>query len=262
MSMKKNLSEKNVNCITFSVEIEKKMIIIERNQNWEINITKTAKLFNKRWRNWKNWNSQVIKTFETLEGRTLVKEIGPKNKKQTFLSLVLALRVLNDYDPVLSYQVFKFYEQDLLAKSKEKMIELENYRKKLEIAKAEIAKLKNKPIDVDLGSGKFLLYGYECNNKVKFGSSFCNKNGQRPKSHKTSVPNLAIGFMVYSSKENLQELNKAIKKKFKTKNRNEHLDCKINELEKFVFDYLNLMEFDYQKEDIHQLTLLNIYLKS
>ena len=101
-----------------------------------------------------------------------------------------------------------------------------------------------------------------CNNKVKFGYSFCNKNGQRPKSHKTSVPNLTIGFVVYLSKENLQELNKAIKKRFKTKSRSEHLDCKISELEQFVFDYLDLMRFNYKKEDIHLLTLLNIYLKN
>ena len=259
--MNKNLSEKDVNYITFSVETEEKIIIIERNQNWEINITKTAKLFDKRWRNWKSRNSEVIKTFEILEDRPLVKEIGPKNRKQTFLSLVLALRVLNDYDPVLSYHVFKFYEQDLLANSKEKKIEIENYRKKLEIANAKIAKLKNKPIDINLGGGKFLLYAYECNNRVKFGSSFCNKNGQRPKSHKTSVPNLAIGFVVYSSKETLQELNRAIKRKFKIK-RTEHINCKIDELKHFVLEYLELMEFNYKEEDIHQLTKLNIFLAS
>lgn len=55
------------------------------------------------------------------------------------------------------------------------MTELKNYRKKLEIAEAEIAKLKNKPIDVDLGGGKFLLYGSEYNNKVKFGFIFCHR---------------------------------------------------------------------------------------
>jgi hypothetical protein len=178
------------------------------------------------------------------------------------LSLILALRVLNDYDVALSYQVFKLYEQDLLNKPKQIAIELANNRKKLEIVEAEIAKLKNKPIDIDLGGGRFLLYGYECNNKVKFGSSFCNKNGQRPKSHKTSVPNLAIGFVVYSSKENLKELNKVIKIRFKTKGKNEHVNCKISELEKFVFDYLDLMKLNYKKEDIHQLTLLNIYLRN
>ena len=197
-----------------------------------------------------------------LEGRTLVKEIGPKNKKQTFLSLILALRVLNDYDQVLSYQIFKLSEQDLLAKPKKIKTELKNYRKKLELAEAEIAKLKNKPMDVNLGGGQFLLYAYEYNNRVKFGSSFCNKNGQRPKSHKTSVPNLAIGFIIYSSKDTLQELNKAIKKKFKIKSKKEHLNCKIDELKEFVLDYLELMEFNYKEENIHQLTLLNIYLKN
>jgi hypothetical protein len=144
----------------------------------------------------------------------------------------------------------------VLAKSEKKIIELENYRKKLEIANATIAKLKNKPIDVDLGGEKFLLYAYECNNRVKFGSSFCNKNDQKPKSHKTSVPNLAIGFVVYSSKETLQELNKAIKSK------KEHLNCKIDELKEFVLDYLELIEFNYKEENIHELTKLNIFLES
>lgn len=50
----------------------------------------------------------------------------------------------------------------------------------------------------------YLLYAYVCNNLVKFGTSFCNKDGQRPKSHKTSVPDLSIGFVFYSSKSNLQ----------------------------------------------------------
>jgi len=64
MSMNKNLSGKNLNSITFSVEIRKKTIMVERNQNWEINIAQTAKLFVKRWHNWKNYNLEVIKTFE------------------------------------------------------------------------------------------------------------------------------------------------------------------------------------------------------
>jgi hypothetical protein len=176
------------------------------------------------------------------------------------LSLVLALRVLNDYDHVLSYQVFKLYEQDLLAKPKKIITELKNYRKKLEVAEAEIAKLKNKPIDVDLENGKFLLHSYPYNKKVKFGTSFCNKNGQKPKSHKTSVPNLAIGFVVYSSKDNLQKLNKTIKNRFNIKGKNDHINCKIIALEKFMFTYFNRIKFDYKKEDIHQLALLNIFL--
>ena len=48
MSMKKNLPIKNSKYIHLSVQIGEKTIMIERNNNWEINITKTAKLFNKR----------------------------------------------------------------------------------------------------------------------------------------------------------------------------------------------------------------------
>ena len=68
MSIKKNLSIENSKYILLSVQIGEKIIMIERNNNWEINITKTAKLFNKRLRNRKKRNTEVIQTFEALEG--------------------------------------------------------------------------------------------------------------------------------------------------------------------------------------------------
>jgi phage host-nuclease inhibitor protein Gam len=54
------------------------------------------------------------------------------------------------------------------------------------------------------------------------------------------VPNLCIGFVVYSSRGNLQALSKAIKNRYNTKT--EHLGCSIKELEKFVFSYCDLMD--------------------
>ena len=260
MSIKENLPVKYVKSVNLNVQKGKKIIIVKHNENWEINITETAKIFNKRWRNWKSRNSKLIKNFEILEGRTLVREVGPKNRIHTHIDLVLGLRVLNDYDPVLSYHVFNFYKKEFLLKEEEKRIELDAYQKKLDIAEAEIAKLKNKPIDIYLEGGKFLLYAYKCNNKVKFGTSFSNKTGQRLRAHKTSVPNLAIGFVIYSSKENLQDLNRAIKIRFK--NKNEHVNCQINELEDFVLRYMSNMDMNYQQEDIHKLILFNISLKS
>ena len=107
----------------------------------------------------------------------------------------------------------------------------------------------------------YLAYGYQCNNKCKLGNSFVNSNGSRPKSHKTSVPNLAIGYLIYASKEDLRELNKAIKTRFKVKGRVEHVSCTIDELTNFVYDYMDLMKCPYIKENIHQLKLLNIFLK-
>jgi len=101
-----------------------------------------------------------------------------------------------------------------------------------------------------------------CNNKTKFGTSFCNKDGQRPKSHRTSVPDLAIGFVIYASKEHLQKLNKAIKDRFRIISKLEHINCHIDEVGQFIIQYLNIMNFEYKQEDIQTLKLLNITLKS
>jgi len=103
------------------------------------------------------------------------------------------------------------YEQELLSNPSHILTELDLFKKKIQLLEAENAKLKNSAIDVNLKKGESLLYGYECNKKIKFGASFTNRNGQRPKSHKTSVPDLSIGFVLYSSKQNLQNLSKAIK---------------------------------------------------
>ena len=255
----------NEGFIPIRVKCNNKEVMIPRTVDWQINITAVCKLLGKRWRDWKKWNQNVINAFELLEGKCMVNSLGPANKKQTFLPMILALRVLSDFDVVLCYQIFKTYESQLLNNSSEKLVlGLEVYRKKLEIAEAHIAKLSNKPLKIDLVGGKFLLYGYFCNKKVKFGTSYCNKNGQRPKSHKTSVPDLSIGFVVYSSRSNLQKLNVVIKEKFKIKGEGnlEHISTKLVTLQNFVFGYLDLMGWDYKKEDIHTLTLLNIFLKN
>jgi hypothetical protein len=189
--------------------------------------------------------------------------VGPKNKEQTFVSIHLALRVLNDYDLTFSRNVYKQYHQSLEANNELKsLLYLQDMHQKVELLEAENARLNNKPIDVHLVGGRFLLYAYLCNNQVKFGTSFCNKNGQRPKSHKTSVPDLAIGFVIYASKEHLINANKRIKEKFCIGGRFEHVNCTINELEDFVTQYLELMSFQYKKEDIKKLELLNVFLKS
>lgn len=259
--MAMNNNKKTENYILFEVKtVDNQLIQIERTANWKINITQTAKKFNKRWRDWKKWNAKTIETFEKLEGRKFIRVNNDKRNPQTFLALVLALRVLKDYDSVLSYQIFKLYEQELFSNPSHILTELDSFKKKIQLLEAENAKLKNSGINVSLKKGENLLYGYECNMKTKFGTSFTNKNGQRPKSHKTSVPDLSIGFVVYSSKQNLQDLSRVIKNRYKTKT--EHLDCSINDLEKFVFSYCDLTDWEYIKEDIHTLRLLNIFLAS
>ena len=129
MSIKNN--KKTENYTLFEVRtVDNQLIQIEWTANWEINITQTAKKLNKRWRNWKKWNAKTIETFEKLEGRKLIRENNDKRNPQTFLALVLALRVLNDYDSVLSYQIFKLYEQELLSNSSHILTELDLFKKR------------------------------------------------------------------------------------------------------------------------------------
>jgi len=97
--------------------------------------------------------------------------------------------VLSDYDDVLSCQVFTLYEKHVENFSSQVMIELDISKKKLQLAEFQISKLQNMPVDISLDGGKYLLYAYMCNSKCKFGTSFCNKKGERPKSHKTSFQN-------------------------------------------------------------------------
>jgi hypothetical protein len=203
------------------------------------------------------------------------------------VEIVLAFRVLNDFDETFSYLVFERYTASFKENESVLLQELEDTRKslkqktqlakdqlkkiksekklveqKLVLSEAENAKLKNQTITVDLTGGSSLFYAYECNGQVKFGTSFCNKNGQRIKSHRTSVPNLTIGFIIYASKSDLQCLNRIIKARFKIRRNIEHIDRSISEVESFVFGYLKLMDIQYKKETVEKLALLEVFFKT
>jgi len=239
-------------------------INIVRTSSWEVNITQLAPKFGKSWKDWKRRNQQVIVDFELLEGKPMLRESGPKNKVQTWLSFKLAMRVLSSYDNAFSWHVFSKFVESVELDKVAFAIELDKVYKRNEILMAKNAQLQGKAIEVDLVGGDYLSYGYSANKQVKFGNSFRNKNGQRPKSHKTAVPKLAIGFVIYSSKENLQIVNSALKKKYNITNRKEHLPegVSVEDVENFMLDYMKLMDFEFKRECIHTLTLLNIYLQS
>lgn len=72
-----------------------------------------------------------------------------KRNPQTFLGIVLALRVLNDYDDVLSYQIFNLYKKELRSNPSTTLTELDSLKKRIEMLEAENAKLQNAAIDVN-----------------------------------------------------------------------------------------------------------------
>ena len=81
-------------------------------------MTQSGEDIKKPWRTWKFNNKRVIEVFERLEQKLLTKVIvtqkGSKKYKHTWVHLVLVLRVLADFDHVLSYHIFKHYQQSLL----------------------------------------------------------------------------------------------------------------------------------------------------
>ena len=86
-------------------------VVIRRDSDWFVDMTQLGKDIKKPWRKWKFNNKRVIEVFERLEQKPLTKviatQIGSKKYKHTWVHLVLALRVLADFDHVLSYHIFR-----------------------------------------------------------------------------------------------------------------------------------------------------------
>ena len=93
--------------------------------------------------------------------------MGHPNRLQTYVSIKLALRVLNDFDPIFSWHVFSQYLDSLNQDKLKILTDLQDSYKKIELLEAENAKLHNNPVQVDLKGGSNLLYGYKCNDFVK-----------------------------------------------------------------------------------------------
>ena len=216
-----------------------------RNKNYFININKACKFMNKRWRSWLRSNKSLVNKLEQIEDKKLMRIEIEKNIKQTFIDLRLALLVLNSYEPITVWNILngflkEFYDQ----------------KNSIDLLQKKITNPKKIPLD----GGESLFYAYLCNNRIKFGSSYCNRKGERIKSHIGSVPRLEIGFIFYSNKKHIQALNTAIKLRFKSTLSYEHVQCSMEELENFVINYFTIMKFDFKKESIHKIKLLNILL--
>jgi len=169
-------------------------VMIKRDSDWFVDMTQLGKDIKKPWKIWKFNNRRVIEVFERLEQKSLTKliatQVGSKEYEHTWVHLILALRVLADFDHVLSYHIFKHYQQSLLLDQERHLTEVRELRQKIELDEALLAQVEGRKVEPILLHQDYLAYGYQCNNKCKLGNSFVNSNGFRPKSHKTSVLDL------------------------------------------------------------------------
>lgn len=261
---RRKISDNNLLVLTLIFKGRK--IYIKRTDSWEINISDLANQLNKRWSDWSYNNKSFIEALELLEGKPLIRRCKDKQNKrkiQVFVNIKLALKILSDYSPILFFHVFTEYKKSFEVRSKSSRfyeLKIKELLNNIELLGATISKLTNKAFKVDLTGGRYLLYAYECNNKVKFGTSFKNKKGQRPKSHRTSVPNFAIGFVIYAEKKHLQSFNNAVKQNLKFDVKGEFAGCSIEEFEYFTLQYFKTMGWKCHKENIQKIKLLNISL--
>src|SRR6056300_1718000 len=100
-------------------------------------MTQLGEDIKKPWGQWKFNNKRVIEVFERLEQKPLTKVVvtqkESKKYKHTCVHLVLALRVLADFDHVLSYHIFKHYQQSLLLAQERYLTEVRELRQKIEL---------------------------------------------------------------------------------------------------------------------------------
>ena len=96
--------------------ISKRAIILRDEAGW-VNMTQLAKFFGKRWRDWVRWNKNVIKFFESLERKALIRTDG-QYRLQSYVHITLAVRVLSNWS-----EPFLYYLLSALNSIKKKLLE-------------------------------------------------------------------------------------------------------------------------------------------
>jgi len=205
-------------------------------------------------------HTHIVDFFKDNEKKEVL-FVTSGNKPQTFVSILLALRVVHDLDSAASYLIHKQYEAFLKSSSKILEIEVVKYKEMCELLQKQKDALRNSTPALKLSHSGPYMYAFSCNTGTKFGTSYVNKDGQRLKAHKISVVQLQVGFILFASKEDLQFLNLSIKKKFKLVTV-EHLYCDVNTLERFLLEFITLMDIKYVLETKHALSLINIDLNT
>ena len=135
-------------------------VVIRRDSDWFVDMTQLGEDIKKPWRTWKFNNKRVIEVFERLEQKPLTKVIvtqkGSKKYKHTWVHLVLALRVLADFDHVLSYHIFKHYQQSLLLDQERYLTEVRELRQKIELGEALLAQVEGRKVEPSIIASRLL----------------------------------------------------------------------------------------------------------
>lgn len=246
-------------------------IIVEKSNDSFYHLNDISKQFGKPKLLWIRHHKSKIKKFEKLENCKLIekRKLPGKARLQIFVHEFLLLRILADYDLLLSYSFVKHAalgDNDMVTqlnnfKLKIQTLEIATENSNVDLAekltKSEL-KIKQLQLKLDIQNsenvvfdkGECLFYAFLHNQNdkfLKFGTSFNNKNGQRLRKHKQDIPNMFLILVFYSEKKNLTMLNSIIKARFPSLN--ELAKCDKDTFATFVQNLFDVMDWKYVRED-------------
>ena len=194
-------------------------MLLERDENWNINITKVSKFFNKRWSNWRYDNKATISSLETfLKCKVIISATRGRNGS-TWLVYELAVLVLNAWSFDAALQLTNYYKEAYL----------ENLKK------------RKKRFSFQKGP---CIYCYSTNGFNKVGVS--DGTYGRIKNHKSSVAAFSFNWVIFLSEA--RDVERALKNRFlfpddRPANNREHYSASADNLKGFIISYCRLLKY-------------------
>jgi len=239
---KRIISERNNKSITFEIYYEDKTITIERDEDWNINITSLGKALNKKWKDWYKYHKRKVKDIEIQSGVKQIVKATRGRYGSTWVAYETATLVLYRWNHAVAYQLH-FSNESYVTYLKKRII-------KLELIIENQKKQKRRHL---IGKGA-CIYCYTTNRLRKIG--FTRNIDQRIKSHETSVGDFVLDWIFFL--ENAKKVEDAINDRFlypndRPKNNRDHFLTSAKKLRRFVISYLKLMKYSY-REGVYQET--------
>jgi hypothetical protein len=235
---------KNNQIIKLEIYHENKSIIIERDKNWNINITSLAKSLGKNWQDWYKYHKKKVQYFEVQSGTKQIVRATAGRYGSTWITFELATQVLNTWSNSFAYQLSCLHKSYVISLQKQ-VFQLDLFIKNQKKRKRRYL----------MGKGP-CIYCYTTNGLRKIG--FSSGIHQRIKSHETSVGKFVFNWIFFM--EHAKKVEEAIYGRFlypeeRPMNNRDHFFTSAEKLKEFVISYSKLMNYSYKEIADEELKL-------
>jgi hypothetical protein len=234
---KNNIIAKNNPIIKLEIYHENKIIFIERDKDWNINITSLAKSLGKNWQNWYKYHKKKVQCLEVQSGIKQIVRATPGRYNSTWITFELATQVLNAWSTSFAYQFSCLHKSDEVISLQKRIFKLDSFIKNQKKRKRRYL----------IGKGP-CIYCYTTNGLRKIG--FSSAIHQRTKNHETSVGKFVFDWIFFM--EHAKKVEEAIYSRFlypkeRPVNNREHFRTSAEKLKEFVISYSRVMNYSYKE---------------